>query len=119
MSGACWLSLPAVFQHALGCNKQYVGWYGQPILQNIPGATLQVGYASTFWGLVNELGNVGAGASGGALFDPNNHAVGSATLAVRSAGVPRYLQNSTVSISSRGVLAVAGCRPCDPPLRLV
>jgi hypothetical protein len=67
--------------HALGYDKQYVGWNGQPILQTIPGATLQVGYASTFWGVVNSMGSVGAGASGGALFDPNNHAVGSATLA--------------------------------------
>jgi hypothetical protein len=30
---------------------------------------------------VNQAGNVGAGASGGALFDPNNHVVGGATLA--------------------------------------
>ncbi len=67
--------------HALGYNKQYVGWYGQPILQTIPGATLQIHYASTFWGVVNQIGNVGAGASGGALFDPDNQLVGSATLA--------------------------------------
>jgi hypothetical protein len=67
--------------HALGYNKQYVGWYGQPILQTISGATLDIGYSSTFWGLVNETGSVGAGASGSALFDPNNHLVGSATLA--------------------------------------
>ena len=78
--------------HALGYDKQYVGWYGQPILQSIPGATLQVGYPSTFWGLVNATGSVGAGASGGALFDPNDHVVGSATLAqltngANSAGV--------------------------------
>jgi lysyl endopeptidase len=67
--------------HALGNDKQYVAWYGQPILQTISGATLQLDYASTFWGVVNSVGSVGAGASGGALFDPNNHAVGSATLA--------------------------------------
>jgi len=67
--------------HALGYDKQYVDWYGQPILLTIPGTTLQIGYASTFWGVVNSVGSVGAGASGGALFDPNNHAVGSATLA--------------------------------------
>lgn len=67
--------------HALGYDKQYVGWYGQPILQTIPGSTFQVGYDSTFWGVVNSDGSVGAGASGGALFDPNNHAVGTATLA--------------------------------------
>ena len=67
--------------HALGHDKQYVGWYGQPILQMIPGTTLQIGYDSTFWGVVNSVGSVGAGASGGALFDPDNRAVGSATLA--------------------------------------
>jgi hypothetical protein len=55
--------------HALGNDKQYVSWYGQPILQTIPGATLKIGYESSFWGLVNQLGNVGAGASGSALFE--------------------------------------------------
>jgi hypothetical protein len=68
--------------HALGNDKQYVSWYGQALLDPISAATLGVGYDSTFWGVVNQLGNVGAGASGGALFDPNNHVVGSATLAV-------------------------------------
>src|SRR5277367_481393 len=67
--------------HALGYDKQYVGWYGQPILQTIPGATLKIGYASNFLGVVNQLGSVGAGASGGALFSPDNSIVGSATLA--------------------------------------
>ena len=67
--------------HALGYDKQYVGWNGQPILQTIPGTTLKIGYASSFWGVVNQTGSVGAGASGGALFNPDNNAVGSATLA--------------------------------------
>jgi len=66
--------------HALGYDKQYVGWYGQAILQTVPGATLKIGYASNFWGVVNELGNIGAGASGGALFSPDNNVVGSGTL---------------------------------------
>jgi len=35
-----------------------------------------VKYASTFWGVVNQTGSVGAGASGAALFDPNNRLVG-------------------------------------------
>jgi hypothetical protein len=78
--------------HAMGYDKQYAGWYGQPLLQTIPGATLKIGYASTFWGVVNQVGSVGAGASGGALFNPDNRAVGSATLAqlvdgANSAGV--------------------------------
>jgi hypothetical protein len=67
--------------HALGYDRQYVGWYGQAILQNFPAATLNLKYASTLWGVVNGQGNVGAGASGGALFDQNNNAVGSASLA--------------------------------------
>jgi hypothetical protein len=67
--------------HALGFDKQYVEWYGQAITENIAGDTLQVGYASSFWGVVNQAGSVGAGASGGALFDTNNRVVGSATLA--------------------------------------
>jgi hypothetical protein len=89
---AGWDATGAVFSggyavhHALGNNKQFVGWYGQAILQHIPGATLSVGYDSAFWGLVNELGSVGAGASGGALFDPNNRAVGSASLAALQDG---------------------------------
>ena len=65
--------------HALSYDKQYVGWYGQALLQTIPGATLGVQYTSSFWGVVNATGNVGAGASGGALFDPSNNAVGSGT----------------------------------------
>jgi hypothetical protein len=72
--------------HALGNDKQYVSWYGQALLQQIPAATLQVGYSSTFWGVVNQLGAVGAGSSGGALFDPNNNVVGSGTLANLTAG---------------------------------
>jgi hypothetical protein len=67
--------------HALGNDRQYVSWYGQALLQQISAASLQVGYNSTFWGVVNQLGDVGAGSSGGALFDPNNNVVGSGTLA--------------------------------------
>jgi hypothetical protein len=66
--------------HARGYDKQYVDWYGQPILQSVPGATLKLDYSSNFWGVVNAVGSVGAGASGGALFDPNNNVVGSGTL---------------------------------------
>ena len=67
--------------HALGFDKQYVEWYGQAITDNISAATLKVGYPSTFWGVVNQAGSVGAGASGGALFDSNNRVVGSGSLA--------------------------------------
>ncbi len=68
--------------HALGNDKQYIGWYGQPVLQHLSGQQLQVGYQSTFWGLVNQLGSSGGGASGSALFNPDNRVVGSASLAV-------------------------------------
>jgi lysyl endopeptidase len=67
--------------HALANDKQYVAWYGQAVLQHISASSLQISYNSTFWGVVNQLGNVGAGSSGGALFDPNNNVVGSGTLA--------------------------------------
>jgi hypothetical protein len=78
--------------HALGNDKQYVSWFGAPIVETIPGATLQINYASTFLGVVNQTGNVGAGASGGALFNSSNNAVGSLTQAqlvngLNSAGV--------------------------------
>ena len=46
------------------------------------GSTLKIGYTSNFWGVVNQTGNIGAGASGGGLFDPNNRLVGSSSLGV-------------------------------------
>ena len=73
--------------HALGYNKQYVGWFGPALLQQITGKTLNVGYDSTFWGLVNQSGSVGAGSSGGGVFDPNDRLVGSASLAALQGGV--------------------------------
>jgi hypothetical protein len=66
---------------AQGEDKQYVAWNGTDLLTQIPGTTLNVAYASTFWGVVNSVGNLGAGASGSALFSPNNQVVGSASLA--------------------------------------
>jgi hypothetical protein len=73
--------------HALGNDRQFVGWYGPALLQHISAATLQVGYSSTFWGVVNQQGEVGAGSSGGALFDPNDNVVGSGSLANLANGV--------------------------------
>ncbi len=89
---AGWDASGAVFtggysiHHALGYDKQYVGWYGQAILQNIPAATLGIKYPSTFWGVVNQSGSLGAGASGAALFGPNNNLVGTASLAALQNG---------------------------------
>ena len=84
---AGWDATGAVFNggysihHALGNNKQYVGWYGQAVYQPMARATVGVNYESTFWGLVNGFGNIGAGSSGSAVFDSANRVVGSATLA--------------------------------------
>jgi lysyl endopeptidase len=67
--------------HALGRTRQYTGWYGQAVQQTLTADTLGVGYDSTYWGVVNEVGNVGAGASGGGLFNPDHRLVGTASLA--------------------------------------
>jgi hypothetical protein len=72
--------------HALGQDKQFVGWNGTAELEQIPGATLGVAYNSTFWGVVNSVGNLGAGGSGSALFTPNNAVAGSASLAILTQG---------------------------------
>ena len=72
--------------HALGSNKQYVGWSGQAVYQPMTRAAVGVNYESTFWSLVNGVGKTGAGASGGAVFDPGNRVVGSETLALLVAG---------------------------------
>jgi len=65
--------------HAEGYDKQYVAWFGQAAAvqeSDVLGTT----YLSNFWETVNKTGNVGPGASGSALFDQNNHLVGSLTL---------------------------------------
>jgi hypothetical protein len=72
--------------YALGEDQQYVEWSGTDVLEQIPGATLSIAYDSTFWGVVNGLGNIGAGGSGSALFSANNQVVGSASLAQLIAG---------------------------------
>lgn len=73
--------------YTLGNDQQYVEWSGTDISVQIPGTTLGIPYDSTFWGVVNGSGNVGAGASGSGLFTPNNQLAGSASLAQLSAGV--------------------------------
>ncbi len=72
--------------YALGGDQQYVEWSGTDISLQIPGATLGIPNNSTFWGVVNGLGNVGAGASGSGLFTPNNQLAGSASLGELTAG---------------------------------
>ena len=65
--------------HALGYNKQYTGWFGQAAAVQQSGV-LGSNYVSNYWEVVNQLGNIGPGASGSGLFDQNNHLVGSLTL---------------------------------------
>jgi lysyl endopeptidase len=72
--------------HSQVLDKQYVAWFGQAILQRIAGSTLGVGYESDYWGVVHQFGSVGAGASGGALFDPSHRVVGNASLGVLTDG---------------------------------
>jgi hypothetical protein len=67
--------------HALSNDKQFTAWNGQAIAQTVAANTsLPVKYTSNFWDVVNLTGTVGPGASGSALFDQNNHLVGSLSL---------------------------------------
>jgi hypothetical protein len=66
-------------QHALGFDKQFTGWFGQALASQ-QSAVLNTTYESDFWEVVNQLGNIGPGASGSGLIDQNNHLVGSLTL---------------------------------------
>ncbi len=59
--------------HAEGYDKQFVAWFGPPA--SVPEFS---GFAN-FLETVNQTGNIGPGASGSALFDQNNHLVGSLT----------------------------------------
>lgn len=71
--------------HALGRSRQYTGWFGQAYLHDIANSALGSGYRGSFWGVTNQVGNVGGGASGGGLFDPNNRLVGTLSLGLVSA----------------------------------
>jgi lysyl endopeptidase len=66
-------------QHSLGYNKQFTEWFGQALAVQQSGV-LGVQYSSNFWEVVNQLGNIGPGASGSGLIDQNNHLVGSLSL---------------------------------------
>jgi hypothetical protein len=59
--------------HAEGFDKQFVAWNGQPA----PSSRF-AGF-SDFLETVNQVGNIGPGASGSALFDQNNRVTGSLT----------------------------------------
>lgn len=72
--------------YALGNTRQYTGWYGQAYYQLVPGSQLGVGYASTFWDLVNQVGSIGPGASGSGVYDPNDRLVGTIARGVSQSG---------------------------------
>jgi lysyl endopeptidase len=65
--------------HAEGYDKQFTGWSGQAYALQASDV-LSSKYVSSFWETVNAVGNIAPGASGGGLFDQNNHLVGSLTL---------------------------------------
>jgi hypothetical protein len=65
--------------HALGYDKQLTKWFGRAYLSQQHG-TLGVTYLSQFLETVNQLGNIGPGASGSGLIDANNRLVGSLSL---------------------------------------
>jgi lysyl endopeptidase len=68
-------------EYAGANTQQYVTWAGSAITEDLSAQTLGVGYASTYWGVVNSLGSVDHGASGSGLFNTNNRVVGSASRA--------------------------------------
>jgi hypothetical protein len=74
--------------YALGNTRQYTGWYGQAYYQLVPGSQLGVGYNSTFWELVNQVGSIGPGASGSGVYDPNNRLVGTVVRGVAQSSQP-------------------------------
>lgn len=75
--------------HAEGYDKQFTDWFGQAAAvqeSNVLGST----YVSNFWETVNQIGNIGPGASGSALFDQNNHLVGSLSLGRKTTDTSGY-----------------------------
>jgi hypothetical protein len=75
--------------HALGFDKQLVGWRGTALGVRRTGE-LGVTYTSDFWEVVNGSGNSGPGASGSGLFDAANHLVGTLTLGRNTADASGY-----------------------------
>jgi lysyl endopeptidase len=75
--------------HAEGYDKQFTQWFGESIAIQQSGV-LGTTYVSNFWETVNQLGNVGPGASGSGLFDQNNHLVGSLSLGRASSDPSGY-----------------------------
>ncbi len=72
--------------HAGGNAQQYTRWFGQATFVSMAASELGWSYDARFWGVVNELGSVAPGASGGALFDAAHRLVGVASRAQLSNG---------------------------------
>ena len=65
--------------HSLGYNKQFTQWFGEAYrVQQTD--VLGTGYVSRFLETVNQLGNIGPGASGSGLIDAHDHLVGTLSL---------------------------------------
>jgi hypothetical protein len=75
--------------HAEGRDKQIVGWYGTAYAFAQAGE-LGTAYTSDLLETVNQSGNIGAGASGSALFDRNDHLVGTLALGRKTADPSGY-----------------------------
>lgn len=75
--------------HAEGRDKQIVGWYGTAYAFAQAGE-LGTAYTSDLLETVNQTGNIGGGASGSALFDRNDHLVGTLALGRKTADQSGY-----------------------------
>jgi hypothetical protein len=75
--------------HAEGRDKQVVGWSGTAYAFAQAGE-LGTDYTSDLLETVNQSGNIGGGASGSALFDRNDHLVGTLALGRKTADPSGY-----------------------------
>jgi hypothetical protein len=75
--------------HALGFDKQITTWVGRAYAATQASA-LGVGYVSNFLETVNAQGNIGPGASGGALINSGNRLVGLISLGIKSDDASGY-----------------------------
>ena len=62
-------------QQAQGFDEQFVGWFGTAFALEEQDA-LGTSYRSNFLETVNQVGNIGPGASGSGLYNTDNHLVG-------------------------------------------
>jgi lysyl endopeptidase len=75
--------------HAQARDKQFVGWLGQAYALR-ESAALGTAYVSSFLETVNQIGNIGPGASGSGLFDQDDHLVGALALGRKSTDLSGY-----------------------------